>query len=191
MALAAQPLMTVEQFLVASARDPHPAQLIDGVMVVNSPRWLHQRACGLIYARMLAWCESAEGFGEPGLNMDLVLDRYNCFVPDVWWVPDSTDLREVGVHRIPPDLVVEVRSPSTWHYDRGVKRRRYAGWGVDELWLVDTERDEVVACRRSASGLDAYDVELVVPAGEPLTTPLLPGFTLATAELFADIPEGP
>jgi Uma2 family endonuclease len=175
--------MTVDEFLVASARDRHPAQLIDGVMVVNNPKWLHQRACGLIYARLLAWCEG-EGFGVAGLTMDLVLDRFNCFAPDVWWVVDSTDLEDVGVHRFPPDLVVEVRSPSTWRYDRGVKRQRYAGWGVGELWLVDTKANEVVACRRSAPGLGAYDVEQVVRAGEALTSPSLPGFKLDTSELF-------
>lgn len=176
-------LMTVDEFFVASARDPHPAQLIDGVMVVNDPKWLHQRACGLIYARLLAWCEGS-GFGVPGLGMDMVLDRYNCFSPDVWWVVDSTDLEDVGIHRLPPDLVVEVCSPSTWRYDRGVKRERYARWGVEELWLVDTKAELVRACRRSAPGLDAFDVEVVVPAGERLTSPLLPEFSLDTAELF-------
>jgi Uma2 family endonuclease len=116
--------------------------------------------------------------------MDMVLDRYNCFSPDVWWVVDSTDLEDVGIHRVPPNLVVEVRSPATWRYDRGVKRERYARWGVEELWLVDTKRNEVRTCRRTAPGLDAYDADAVVPAGEPLTSPLLPGFTLDTAELF-------
>ena len=77
-----------------------------------------------------------------------------------------------------------MRSPSTWRYDRGVKRERYARWGVEELWLVDTKRNEVRTCRRTAPGLDAYDAEAVVPAGEPLTSPLVAVIILLVALLI-------
>jgi hypothetical protein len=37
----------------------------------------------------------------------------------------------------PPDLVVEVLSPSTEARDRGVKLGRYRLYGVPEYWVVD------------------------------------------------------
>lgn len=37
----------------------------------------------------------------------------------------------------PPDLVVEVVSPSTAGRDRGVKLERYRRYGVAEYWVVD------------------------------------------------------
>lgn len=37
----------------------------------------------------------------------------------------------------PPDLVVEILSPSTAHKDRGRKLSIYAEYGVPEFWIVD------------------------------------------------------
>jgi Uma2 family endonuclease len=37
----------------------------------------------------------------------------------------------------PPDLVVEVVHEVTEHRDRGIKRERYAMYGVPEYWIVD------------------------------------------------------
>jgi Uma2 family endonuclease len=38
---------------------------------------------------------------------------------------------------VAPDWICELLSPSTERYDRGDKRRIYATYGVDHLWLVD------------------------------------------------------
>jgi Uma2 family endonuclease len=37
----------------------------------------------------------------------------------------------------PPDLVVEVLSPSTAFRDRGLKREGYAEFGVPGYWIID------------------------------------------------------
>lgn len=84
-----------------------------------------------------------------------------------------------------PDLAAEVRSPSTWRFDVGVKKAGYERHGVQELWLVDTVARTVLVYRRSSTGCAAFDVALELAEDERLTCPLLPEFALAVA--VADI----
>ncbi len=83
-----------------------------------------------------------------------------------------------------PDLAVEVRSPSTWRFDLGVKKTGYERHGLRELWLVDTLARTVLVYRRSTAGAAEFDVALEVSEDEQLTSPLLPGFELAVADIF-------
>ncbi|MGH9266518.1 MAG: Uma2 family endonuclease, partial [Acidimicrobiales bacterium] len=117
--------------------------------------------------------------------LDVHLDDYNVFAPDVLFVlesdrPGRDDKRIVG----PPALAVEVRLPSTWRYDVGAKKNTYERLGLAELWLVDTQADSVLVYRRSSPEAAQFDVALELTAGESLTTPLIPGFALDLAELF-------
>lgn len=49
---------------------------------------------------------------------------------------------------IVPDWVCEILSPSSEVYDRGVKRRIYATYGVDHLWLLDPRSKLLEVFRR-------------------------------------------
>jgi Uma2 family endonuclease len=80
---------------------------------------------------------------------------------------------------------VEVRSPSTWRYDVGTKKATYERHGLPELWLVDTKSESVLVYRCSAPAVPEFDVALELAAGEVLMSPLLPGFALPVAEVFA------
>jgi Uma2 family endonuclease len=70
---------------------------------------------------------------------DVVLDRALHLVlqPDAYIVgPDRVDIVGKDVDG-PPDLVVEVLSPSGIRYDRVRKRDIYRYYGVREYWIVD------------------------------------------------------
>lgn len=58
------------------------------------------------------------------------------FVPDFMIVCDRDKIKPRGVFG-PPDLVVEVLSPSTAQNDRGRKKRGYEASGVSEYWIAD------------------------------------------------------
>ena len=42
----------------------------------------------------------------------------------------------------PPELVVEIASPSTAHYDRGRKKAVYAEFGIPAYWIVVPDPDQ-------------------------------------------------
>jgi Uma2 family endonuclease len=160
-------------------------QLIDGEVVVTEASLRHQRIT-LELARLLTnWLRENPGHGEAGIPVDVHLDDYNVFAPDVWWVPeDARPSRDAKRIVGPPALAVEVRSPSTWRYDVGTKKSTYERLGLRELWLIDTGADTVLVYRRSSPEATLFDVALELEAGEVLTTLLIPGFSLDLSELF-------
>ncbi len=160
-------------------------QLIDGKIVVTEAILRHQRITGEIYLQLANWLRANLGHGEAGMPVDVHLDDHNVFAPDVWWVPEAArPARDAKRIVGPPALAVEVRSPSTWRYDLGKKKSTYERLGLAELWLVDTKSDTVLVYRRSSPGATEFDVELEFTAGDGLTTPLLPGFSVDLAGLF-------
>ncbi len=176
--------LTAEEYLALPPTDKR-TQLIDGEIVVNEPPVRHQRIAGEIYGELRSWLRAHPGRGEATLPLDVHLDERNVFAPDVLFVleadrPGRDAKRIVG----PPALAVEVRSPSTWRYDLGAKKRTYERLGLAELWLVDTESDTVLVFRRSSSTSPEFDVALELGGGESLATPLIPGFGLDLSELY-------
>jgi Uma2 family endonuclease len=90
----------------------------------------------------------------------------------------------VSLARYYPDIVIEVRSPSTWRYDIGPKRIAYEQAGVAELWFVDLESETVAVNRRSEPDAPKFDVLLELGRGSDLESPLLRGFSITIDELF-------
>jgi Uma2 family endonuclease len=176
--------MTVAEFIDAVAGVRERAQLIDGVMVVDQPRFRHQDAVGEIFSALRAWTLRRDGRGYVSLPLDVILDRHNLYGPDVLWYADEARIDREGHQQVMPDLVVEVRSPSTWHLDVGKKREMYEHYGLPELWLVDTVGCDVRVLRRSRPGAPSFDVETKVAYDEVLTSPQLPGFELPLREVF-------
>ena len=176
--------MTAEDYFDAAAGIREPTQLIDGVVVVNQPRYRHKRAVGLVHARLLTWTESQDGAGVVSLPLDVVVDRYNVYAPDVLWVADTHRVDPDDLLEGVPDIAVEVRSPSTWHHDIGVKKRRYEQHDLPELWLIDTAASVVFVFRRSSPAAPEFDVEVELAVDEVLTSPQLPFFALQMVEIF-------
>ena len=60
------------------------------------------------------------------------------FEPDIIVVKDTSMVGENSIAGV-PDMLVEVLSPSTAHYDRTVKYGFYQKAGVKEYWIVDPD----------------------------------------------------
>lgn len=177
--------MTAGEFLALPVDELPHSQLIDGELVVSSPTFGHQRVIVSLLRLFGDHLASHPDAGELGIEIDTPLDDRNVYKPDLWWVPPTRVLVDTeNRHDAPPPLVVEVRSPSTWRYDTGVKLRTYEAKGVAEVWLVDTVRGVVRVHRRASLGAPGFRPVQVVAPPQRLTTPLIPGWEIDLAALF-------
>lgn len=177
--------MTAEEFVEAPVPDRgRPWNLVDGEVVMNQPTVLHGRAQFNVLYALGVWTRAQQA-GMVMVPIDVRLDDLNVFAPDVLWYSEEHLFDESAPPPYPmPDLAVEVRSPTTWRYDIGAKKAGYERHGLRELWLVDTAADEVLVFRRSAADVALFDIAVELDRDQQLTSPLLPGFALALAELF-------
>jgi Uma2 family endonuclease len=180
--------MTADEYL---ALEPPPArrrlELVEGEVVVHEPTWMHGDAQERIVFALGQWTRAAAGRGRAHLPLDVKLDERNVYAPDVvWYCEGRVPARNDPPPYPPPDLAVEVRSPSTWRFDIGAKKRNYERYGVAELWLVDTAAGVVLVFRRSSPKAPAFDLSEELDTQATLTSPLLPGFALPVAEIFGD-----
>jgi Uma2 family endonuclease len=173
-----------EQFLELLDQDEYKfAELIDGQVVVVTPNWLHQRIVTTLMALLWQWIHSDGGHGEVTFNPRVKITHNRGYLTDVAWYRgdrvDAAGTRPDG----PPDLAVEVLSPSTRAFDLVRKRADYAHIGVGELWLIEPEGEEgpeAVVLRREGAEFVVVDD---LTADGALTSPQLPGLSIVVGQL--------
>jgi Uma2 family endonuclease len=109
-------------------------ELDDGVLVVSpAPVTIHQRVLHRLEFLLETACpRDFELLPGPGVVMSEIQYR----IPDLVVVrADTVDVADKNVTK-PPELVIEIASPSTAHYDRGRKKVVYAEFGIPAYWIV-------------------------------------------------------
>ena len=81
----------------------------------------------------------------------------------------------------PPDLMVEILSPSTEARDRGYKKSLYARFGVAEYWIMDPKTQAIEV---HALGSDGYEMKGRYRKGDRFASLLFPSLTLPLDEVF-------
>jgi len=151
--------ITADEYLAYDGEERR-TWLVDGQIVVNQPSFRHQALHGRLFAALQGWIEAGDARGFVVSPLDVQLDDHNVYAPDLFWYQASRvpafDAR--GPYPL-PDLALEIRSPSTWRYDVGTKKRVYERDGLPELWLVDGESGVVLVFRRSTPSAPVFDVE--------------------------------
>jgi Uma2 family endonuclease len=176
---------TYEDFLNFPA-DGKRHEIIDGEHYVTpSPNTKHQTVVFNLTTALGIYLRShpiGAAFVAP---FDVVLSDLDVVEPDLLYIAREraaivTDQHVRGV----PDLVVEILSPGTRKTDEVTKRKMYERFGVREYWIVDPELDTIKIYRQTDQGF-VRAAELSVEHADALTTPLLPGFSMALADVFA------
>lgn len=154
-------------------------ELIDGQLFVSPlARRRHQWVVTQMAYRLKQWTDERGGTVYAGVNVDLSDDTH--LEPDLVYSRDE-DTSGLGFE-VPPELVVEVSSPSTKSFDLGEKKDRYAAEGCHEFWFVDLDTDAILVFTRSPAG--RFDAPSTYARGERLTSSLLAGLVLDVADLL-------
>ena len=116
---------------------------------------------------------------------DVVLSQNDVLQPDILFV--STERRAIiGESHVgpAPDLVVEVLSPSTESRDRRAKAKRYATFGVREMWLVDPAGKTIEVLVNAEEG---FCREALYSEGDTVRSVIPPGLEFPAKPVFRPI----
>lgn len=161
-------------------------EVIDGdLYVTRAPHIRHQGAGGNIHVELEIWSRQSQ-LGKPFQTPGVIFTPTDAVIPDVVWI--SHNRLEKGTDAaghliIAPELMVEILSPGELNEqrDREVKLKLYSRHGVQEYWIVSWQRKTIEIYRRNAAQLELVSTLL---ESDSLTSPLLPGFSIAVAQLF-------
>ncbi len=181
----AQDLLTYQQFETLTF--DRPTELVRGEIVEQEmPYSRHGAVCLAVGMFLLQWARRTR-LGFVFGNDSFILTERD---PDSVRGPDCAFIRADRLPGgvlpektllVPPDLVVEVLSPSNRQAEMLDKVLEYLRSGVREVWVVDPVQRTLDIHRTEPSPIHLTEADT-------LTRPdLLPGFSCSVAEFFADI----
>lgn len=180
--MGAKTLLTAEQFDNYPFEEDKRYELDEGELIeMTRPAYEHNRILATLQLELGIYFRVRKS-GEALISENLyALSAVTRRAPDVAVVLGErrAGLRGATVIQVIPDIVVEVISPSETMRSIHRKLRQYFEAGVKEAWLVFPESRTVEIWTSLA--LPAMELT----EDDTLTSPLLPGFALPLAELFA------
>lgn len=181
--VAVSRLLTADD-LVDLPDDGRRYEIIGGELIVSpAPIPDHQRLLGrlfLLFTTFDPTHQLGEVFFAP---LDVLLSEHDQVQPDLIFI--ASERREI-IRRTriegPPDLVLDVLSPSTRQTDQVRKAALYATAGVREYWLVDADARAITVL-----GIRGQHFEPVPQPASVARSDVLNGLEIELAPLFADL----
>jgi Uma2 family endonuclease len=174
---------TYAELVAELPRSNRPSELWDGELIMSpAPSFYHQEVTLRFYRQLYDWVAGRKLGKVIAGPVDMVLSPHRVTQPDVAYV----SLGRLGIISETisgaADLAAEIISLGNRNRDRIEKRDLYEQYGVREYWLIDPEARtvEVLVLERGR-----YQLHQRAAAGEAAQSKLLPGFSIAVAELFA------
>jgi Uma2 family endonuclease len=157
-------------------------ELSEGKLIMMSPATeTHQRILRKLFLKIDTFVEA----GQLGITrfapMPVRLWPGKIREPDILFVLRQHSDRISEHYYGPPDLVVEVLSPTTQHTDRVEKFHEYATAGISEYWIADPETEtlEVFSLQD-----ETYVLHLKAGKGGKVNSRVLDGMVIAADEIF-------
>lgn len=161
-----------------------PYQLIGGKLVMTpAPAPHHQRISKKLEFVLYEFVEKKKGIGEIFYSpIDVYFEETEVYQPDIIFISKDR-LEIIGDKKIegPPDMIIEILSPSTAYYDLRHKRTMYAKHGVKEYWIVDPLEKSIEISENRAGEFAV--VSRAAGSGQ-VKSKLLTGFAVEVREIF-------
>ena len=138
---------TVEDYLKLEEGDPY--QLLNGDLIRSpAPNIRHQETLAWLLTQLFTGMQQRQLGKIFCAPTDVNFDEENVLQPDILFISNARldIIKEDGVHG-PPDLIIEIISPSSGYYDTKIKKNLYEYHGVREYWTVDPADNEVIGFR--------------------------------------------
>jgi Uma2 family endonuclease len=178
MSLAMKTRVTEAEFL-SLPESLDRVELLDGEVIVSpSPTFLHQELLRRLVVALSRWAEGRTDITVAQAPLDIRFRANRILQPDAMVFLTRLTADQAGpIERI-PEICVEILSTNRV-YDRITKRFVYGEAGVAEYWVVEPAG---FVERWSGPGLGRDEI-----VRDRLATPLLAGFELDLAALFAGL----
>jgi Uma2 family endonuclease len=173
-------LVTVPEFLAMPEPEGERLELIGGEMVSmrfgHIPHEVVKKNINKILVLWLAQNSAAELFAKSMYHVD----EHNALMPDLSVLfPGRIDSSSKGWIQGAPEIAIEVVS-SEPAARLGKKVRLYLAHGGKSVWAVYPEE-------RVVHVFDRTRVSKIFADSEPLTDPVLPGFSIPTSAIFEGV----
>jgi Uma2 family endonuclease len=182
--MTATQLVTAEELLRMGSNAPY--ELIEGVLKEVSPSGSKSSVIGMRIGSAVFNYVDAQGFGYvtgEGGGYILSHNPATVIAPDIGFYRKERypgGMPESGFYPMPPDLAVEVISPTDRKSDIAEKQALYTKAEVPLVWWVDPDRNTVTVYRLGQAP------EVIEATGELDGGDVLPGFALELRTIFRD-----
>lgn len=184
MSLKAAEKKTVKDYEALPEGSPY--RLIEGEFVISpAPAPDHQRSSRRLFSKLYERVEKLKKGEVFYVPVDVYLDEENAYQPDIVVILKGgrAKVTERGVEG-PPDIVIEILSPSTAYYDLTEKKEVYERVGVREYWIVDPKRRAIEVYKNTENGFELYSK---AKGTGKVKSSVVPEFEIALKEVFEEV----
>lgn len=177
--------MSIDEW--AALPEDDPGELVDGYLQEEEmPGLLHEIIVAWLLSALMAWAAPRGGLVF-GSGAKFAVSARRGRKPDLtMYPPGHPPLPRYGAVRVPPDVAVEIVTPTPRDVrrDRVEKFEDYAAFGVRYYWIVDPEQQTLEIYERGGDG--RYVRALGASEGTLTTVPGCESLTLLLDELWRE-----
>jgi Uma2 family endonuclease len=176
--MATGTLVSLEEF-ERLPDEPGKQELSEGELIIVPPvKFIHNKISLRLFRALDAWV-SPSGVGEVWHESGFQLGPRTVRQPDIAVTLGHRIAPDDGWLQGAPDIAIEVLSPGNSAEDIELKISQYIAAGAKSVWIVSPKARQVRVCRTDGT-------QTLLREPQSLTDePVLPGFVLPLAELFA------